>query len=127
MQTSSYKQMLLLLEVEIFYPQSVPFNQAKTIPYGDPTPPQRNKSLPVLGPRDCSFRHTQPSGERRRSCDFHTWRQGRSCPALFVSTGRGAFDCLTEEELMLPWCWLLVGGLAGRTMSVSLRFGRTTG
>lgn len=46
--TSSYKQMLLLLEVEIFCPPSSPFSQAKTIPHRDPTLPQRNKSSPVL-------------------------------------------------------------------------------
>lgn len=98
--TSSYKQMLLLLEVEIFYPQSVPFSQAKTIPHRDLTPPQRNKSSPVLRVPEtvCSFRQAQPRGERRWSCDFQAWRQGRPCPALFVSTGRRAFDCLTKDE-----------------------------
>ena len=51
-ETSSYKQMLLLLEVEIFYPQSVPFSQAKTIPHGDPTPPEEQKLPSSLRPRD---------------------------------------------------------------------------
>lgn len=65
MKTSSYKQMLLLLEVEIFYPQRVPFSQAQTIPHGDPTPPRRNKGFPVLSPRDClQFQaHTAQWGE----------------------------------------------------------------
>ena len=71
-ETSSYKQMLLLLEVEMFYPQSAPFSQAKTIPHRDPTLPQRNKGAPVLCVPEtvCSFRHTQPSGERGWSCDL---------------------------------------------------------
>lgn len=109
--TSSYKQMLLLLEAEIFYPQSVPFSQAKTIPHRDLTPPQRNKSSPVLRVPEtvCSFRHAQPRGERRWSCDFQAWRQGHPCPALFVSTGRSAFDCLTKDEADAgsPGGWVL--------------------
>lgn len=47
----------------MFYPQSAPFSQAKTIPR-DPTLPQRNKGAPVLCVPEtvCSFRHAQPSG-----------------------------------------------------------------
>lgn len=118
--SSSYKQILLLLEVEIFYPQSVPFSQEKTIPHGDPTPPPGNKSFPV--PRDgLKFQAHTAHGEKRQSCDFQAWRQGHSCPALFVSTGRRAFDCLTKDGAGAGSPW------AGLTMSASRGFGRTRG
>ena len=45
-ETSSYKQMLLLLEVEMFYPQSAPFSQAKTIPPRGPDPATEEQKRP---------------------------------------------------------------------------------
>lgn len=97
-ETSSYKQMLLLLEVEMFSPQSAPFSQAKTIPHGDPTLPQRNKDVPVLCVPEtvCSFRHAQPRGR----ADGHVIAKLEDKVGLVRAfrLWRKALGCLTEDE-----------------------------